>query len=116
MNTLTIFIIEIFISFIISGTTLWALNNPLKNVLEDLCPTKIRAEFWAAYTRIMLCVAPLLLVVLFSNTSKYVLMSPNAAIAVIKSTMIAALAGLLFGLIMIGRKVFASINITGSNQ
>ncbi len=116
MNALTVFIIEIIISLSMSVVTLWVLNKPLKNILLDLCPTQTQADFWVAYTRIMLSAAPLLLVLMFTNTSKHILMNPNAAILVVKSSIIAALIGLLFGLLIVGRKVFTPVSTGCINQ
>jgi hypothetical protein len=61
MNAIGIFSIEVIISLSMSLFILWVLEKPLINVLKDLCPTKTQADFWLAYTRIMLLITPLLL-------------------------------------------------------
>jgi len=105
MNTLALFITEIIISLCLSGITLWVLNKPLINILEDLCPTKKQSHFWVAYTRIMLSITPLLMVLFFTKVYKYGRLSGVDSIYVIKASMIAALTGLLIGMLIVGRKV-----------
>ncbi len=101
MNTLTIFSIEILISLSLSLITLWLLAKPLVDVLEDLCPTKKQANFWLAYTRIMLLISPLLLVLMVSLNSRH-----HANVETIKISLVSTLTGLLLGMIIVGNKIF----------
>ncbi len=101
MNTLTLFSLEIFISLSMSFIVLWILAKPLVNVLEDLCPTKTQADFWLAYTRIMLLISPLLLVLMVSLNSRH-----TSDISSIKFSLVSALAGLLLGMLIVGKKIF----------
>jgi hypothetical protein len=101
MNTFTLFSLEIFISLSMSFITLWILSKPLVNVLEDLCPTKTQADFWLAYTRIMLLISPLLLVLMVSLNSRHI-----NDINSIKFSLVSSLAGLLLGMLIVGKKIF----------
>ena len=101
MNTVLIFTIEISISICLSIATLWLLAKPLVNILEDLCPTKKQADFWLAYTRIMLLISPLLLVLVVS-----IIKSGDNSIETIKISLVSALAGLLLGMLIVGKKIF----------
>jgi hypothetical protein len=105
MNQLLLFGLEIIISLCLSTVTLWLLSQPLVNVLEDLCPTKKQAAFWLAYTRIMLLISPLLLVLVVS-----ILNNAGNNIDTIKISLGSALAGLLLGMIIVGRKIFEPVN------
>ena len=99
MSTVLIFAIEIIISLCLSMVTLWLLAKPLVNILEDLCPTKKQADFWLAYTRIMLLISPLLLVLVVSMVK-----SGDNSIETIKISLVSALAGLLLGMVIVGKK------------
>jgi hypothetical protein len=101
MNGLTIFFTEISISLVLSLLTLLVLSKPLINILEDLCPTQKQAAFWLVYTRVMLFISPLLLVLIVSVMAK-----SNNEIESIKISLIAALAGLLLGMLIVGKKIF----------
>jgi len=101
MNTFTLFSIEIVISLSMSFIILWILAKPLVNVLEDLCPTKKQAEFWLAYTRIMLLISPMLLVLMVSLNSRH-----QNDIDSIKFSLVSSLAGLLLGMLIVGKKIF----------
>jgi len=101
MSGLTLFAIEISISLVLSIIVLMVLSKPLVNILEDLCPTKKQAAFWLVYTRVMLFLSPLLLVLFTSIMSK-----PNNDIDSIKISLIAALSGLVLGTLIVGKKIF----------
>ena len=107
MNTFTLFSIEIAVSLSMSFITLWLLAKPLVNVLEDLCPTKKQAEFWLAYTRIMLLISPMLLVLMVSLNSKH-----QNDIDSIKFSLVSSLAGLLLGMLIVGKKIFGPASKT----
>lgn len=102
MSTINLFIAEIIISLTLSAATLLVLSGPLINVLSDLCPTKKQAEFWLAYTRMMLSISPLLLVLVVDG-----FVSSEDTLAHVRVSLMAALAGLLFGMIIVGKRIFA---------
>ena len=99
MNELILLSIETTISVISSITIMMLISSPLKEALSDLCPTEIQAKFWLAYTRTMLLISPLLLVLFINSTHEGDIFSD------LRSAFIAALTGLLVGLIIIGRKM-----------
>ena len=102
MDTINLFIAEIIISLTLSATTLLVLSNPLINVLTDLCPTKKQAEFWLAYTRMMLSISPLLLVLIVDG-----FVSSDDILAHVRVSLMAALGGLVIGMIIVGKRIFA---------
>lgn len=104
MNELTILLIEILISVIASLTTMLLISQPLKESLLDLCPTEKLANFWLAYTRTMMLISPLLLVLLVNSTHEGNMFSD------LRSAFIAAFTGLLIGLIIIGRKMYIPVD------
>lgn len=101
MNALTIFASEVTISLMLSGLSLWVLSKPLNNVLDDLCPTQRQAEFWQTYTRLMLSISPLLLVLVVSS-----FIHGNNIVIHMKASLLAGLLGLLIGLLFVGRRIF----------
>jgi len=104
MNALMIFASEITISLVLSGLSLWVLSKPLNNVLDDLCPTRRQAEFWQTYTRLMLSISPLLLVLVVSSV-----IHSNNIVTHIKASLVAGLLSLLIGLLIVGRRIFMPV-------
>jgi len=104
MNELSLLFLEAFISILASITIILLLSRPLKAALLDLCPSETQAGFWLAYTRTMLLVSPLLLVIFINSTHKGDMFSD------LRSALIAALAGLLLGLIIIGKKMYIPVD------
>ncbi len=104
MSDINLLLIEVVISMIASITIMLLLSQPLKTALIDLCPTEKQANFWLAYTRTMLLISPLLLVLFINSTHK------GDTFSDLRSAFIAALAGLLIGLIIIGRKMYIPVD------
>lgn len=104
MNELTLLLVESIISVVASITIMLLISHPLKAALLDLCPTEKQANFWLAYTRTMLLISPLLLVLFINSTHK------GDTFSDLRSAFIAALTGLLIGLIIIGRKMYIPID------
>jgi len=104
MNELTLLSIETTISVISSITIMMLISNPLKEALSDLCPTETQAKFWLAYTRTMLMISPLLMVLFINSLHK------GDTFSDLRSAFIAALTGLLIGLIIIGRKMYIPVD------
>jgi membrane-associated HD superfamily phosphohydrolase len=100
--TTSLFIAEIIISLTLTIATLMVLTRPLINVLKELCPTQKQAEFWLAYTRIMLAISPLLLVLIVDG-----FVSSSDLMVNIRVAIFAALAGLFLGMIIVGKRIFA---------
>lgn len=101
MDTTMFFIAEVIISLTLSIATLMVLTKPLVNVLAELCSTRKQAEFWLAYTRIMLSISPLLLVLLVDGFVRSDDMMVNVRVAIFS-----ALAGLFLGMIIVGKRIF----------
>lgn len=104
MSDINLLLIEAVISMIASITIMLLISQPLKAALIDLCPTEKQANFWLAYTRTMLLISPLLLVLFVNSTHK------GDTFGDLRSAFIAALAGLLLGLIVIGRKMYIPVD------
>jgi hypothetical protein len=104
MNDLTLLLLEALISLLASISVMLLITRSLKAALLDLCPSDKQANFWLAYTRTMLLITPLLLVLFINSTHKGDIFSD------LRSAFIAALVGLLVGLIIIGRKMYIPVD------
>ena len=104
MSELAILLLEITISVIASITVIMLISGTLKEALSDLCPTDKQARFWLAYTRTMLLISPILLA-LFINS-----LHEGDVFSSFRTSLIASLAGLLVGLIIIGRKMYIPVD------
>ncbi len=104
MTSLTLFVYEVLLSLLLSTIVLLILAAPLRRMLQNICHSDEQALFWVAYTRTMLFISPLLIVILVG------LLADASGLVHIKVTLISALGGLVFGLIVIGRKMYASVS------
>lgn len=102
MNTIILFTLEIVISISLSTIVVSLLSTPLRNALEDLCPTARQAEFWVAYTRIMLFLAPLMFVMLVDSMTH----SRQNLVDDMQVSIIAILSGMILGMLIVGMNVF----------
>lgn len=110
MSDINLLLIEAVISLIASITIMFLISTPLKAALIDLCPTEKQAIFWLAYTRTMLLISPLLLVLFINSTHK------GDTFSDLRSAFIAALAGLLIGMIVIGKKMYIPVDCQVSHS
>lgn len=103
MDSLVLFIAEIVLSAAMSIVVLAILSTPLRNVLTDLCLTAKQADFWVAYTRIMLFMSPLMLVLMVDGMTQV----QNNLIDNIQRALASALAGLILGMIIVGYRILS---------
>lgn len=84
---------------------LYVLSRPLMNVLTCICPDDEAASFWLSYTRLMLMLAPLIMVLavdLFTHFSN--------PLDTLRLALIASLGGLLVGLHAVGKRIGLYVN------
>ncbi len=93
-------LIEAVTSITASLLVLHALSCPLMNVLSRLCPDESTATFWLSYTRIMLLIAPLLLVLTVNMFAHF-----SDPLDTWRFSLITILAGILIGLYMLGERL-----------
>ncbi len=100
MNSYLLLLSEILLSLLASLLVLKALSTPLLNMLERVCPNGDAAQFWLNYTRVMLMMAPLLLVLVMHSFTRH--SSPEDAL---RMALIAALLAMLIGMRVMGNKL-----------
>jgi hypothetical protein len=100
MTTYLLLLAESTLSVAVSLVVIWVLSQPLKDVLYRICPDERAALFWVKYTKVMLVIAPLLLVLLVDMLARY-----QDPIACLRMALIAALTGILFGLHLLGKRL-----------
>lgn len=98
---IALFVTEILISIGLSIAVLLVISRPLMHALIDLCSTEKQAAFWLSYTRTMLLLAPLLLVLLVDRIQIH-----TDTLDSIKVALMAALVGVLLGMIVVGKRIF----------
>lgn len=104
MNANFVLLIEILVSLISSLAVLYVLSPPMLRTLERICPDEQAANFWLGYTRIMLVIAPLILVLIADLFGR--IGDPSTAIRI---ALLASLAGLVIGLRKVGARIEAFI-------
>jgi hypothetical protein len=100
MNPHLLVLVKLAITVAISLSVLRVLARPLVDVLERICPDAQSARFWLSYTRLMLIMAPALLVLAVDLVSRF-----GDPLDSLRVALMAALAGLLLGLQAIGRRI-----------
>ncbi len=100
MNAYSLLLAEFLISTLLSLAVLLMLSRPLVNVLCRVCPDEQAAAFWLNYTKVMLMIAPLLLVLLAGLFTHF-----SDPLDNIRFVLIATLGGLLIALRAIGKRM-----------
>lgn len=98
-NSMLILTIETLLSLGTSALVIYLLQPVLQALLKELCHGEIHARFWSTFTRLMLLMAPLLVVLLYSH-------SPSAEeidiARVIRDSLLHILTGEFIGLLTVG--------------
>lgn len=99
------------ISVAVSFAVLHVLSSPLMNILGRICPDEQAAAFWLSYTKVMLMIAPLLLVLIVDMFAHF-----SNPLDTLRLALTAALGGLLIGLRSIGKRLgqFVKVPQAGS--
>ena len=100
MNSLFLLLAESLTSIAVSLAVLYVLSDPLVRVLGRICPDEQAAVFWLRYTKVMLVIAPLLLVQMVDMVSPF-----RDPMDSLRLALIAILGGLLIGLHLIGKRL-----------
>jgi hypothetical protein len=100
MNGLFLLLVESVTSITLSLAVLYVLSQPLINVLSRICPDEQSATFWLSYTKVMLLIAPLLLVLVVDLFTHF-----SDPMDTWRFALIVALGGILIGLYMIGERL-----------
>ena len=106
MNGIVVFAIELAVSLAVSAVILLRLQALLHRIGNEVCERGNRGatEFWVAYTQLMMVIAPVLLVAIFSHAGVH-----GEVLTQIKSSLALVLTGQFAGLILVGRAVWKSI-------
>jgi hypothetical protein len=91
---------KILLSIAVSLSVLYMLSRPLVNVLVRICPDEQAAVFWQSYTKVMLLIAPLLLVLTLDLFAHFIDPLDSVRFAIVS-----ALGGTLFALHSVGRRL-----------
>ena len=106
MYGFTVFGLELLASAAVSTVILLRLQALLRDVGLESCERGARGAtvFWVAYTQLMMLVAPLLLISLFSHAG-----TTLDTLGQLKSSIALVLSGQFAGLVLVGRAVWKSI-------
>ncbi|MBI5889118.1 MAG: hypothetical protein HZB47_00365 [Nitrosomonadales bacterium] len=100
MENYLLLLLESLTSIAVSLTVLYVLSRPLMDVLSRICPDELAAAFWLSYTKVMLLIAPLLLVLTVDMFAHF-----SAPLDALRFSLIMALGGVLIGLYMVGERL-----------
>lgn len=110
MNAYLFLLLEMLISIVASLVVLRALTTPLLRTLVHICPDEQSASFWLSYTRVMLVIAPLMLVLFVDTLSLY-----GNPLDSLRLTVLAALGGLLVGMHILGKRLGLYVRLPEAN-
>jgi len=100
MENYLLLLIESLTSISVSFAVLYVLSRPLMNVLSRICPDEHAAAFWLSYTKVMLLIAPLLLVLTMDLLAHF-----SSPLDSWRFALIVALGGILIGLYTVGERL-----------
>jgi len=98
MNTILYFLVQIVITLIVVTLIIGYLRPYLKKVLVDLCGTEERAQFWTAFSNILLIGLPLI----FALNYRPEYMNTEELFFDVASKLSSNLGGLLLALVSVG--------------
>jgi hypothetical protein len=101
MNTIILFLTEISITLLFSLLLTGYLRPHLRRVLQDLCGTVERAQFWTVFANIILIGLPFLMALGFRPES----ISLETSFFEVIRRLSGNLAGYLFALVMVGMQI-----------
>ena len=105
MDSVTVFLAQIAASIAVSLLILSRLQKLLRRIGIEVCEQGGGStEFWVAYTQLMMVIAPLLLIAIFSHAGHT--LSP---VEQLQSSLAVVLSGQVAGLVLVGRAVWKSI-------
>ena len=100
MNAYSTLLAEAFLSIAMSFAVLHVLTPPLAKILRRICPDEDSAAFWVSYTKIMLMISPLLMVLTIDMLAR-----SSTPMNSLRLAAIAALGGMLIGLHSVGKRL-----------
>jgi hypothetical protein len=105
MNAIVVFAAEVATSLAVSTVILLRLQALLREIGLESCKrgTRGATEFWVAYTQLMMLIAPVLLVSLFSHAGM------GDSEQQVKNSLALVLSGQFAGLVLVGRAVWKTI-------
>jgi len=106
MEHVAIFGMEVALCSSMSLALVRLLKSQLRNILEEICGSATRAEFWVIFTQLMLFISPLLIVTFFTKTADRVIPNP---VTLLQETLFRSLLGDFIALSMIGYVIWTAI-------
>ena len=100
MENYLLLLVESLTSITVSLTVLYVLSRPLMNVLSRICPDEHAAAFWLSYTKVMLLIAPLLLVLTVDMFAHF-----SDPMDTWRFSLVMALGGVLIGLYVVRERL-----------
>jgi len=100
MSAYLLLFVASLLSVSISYIVIRLLSKPLIDLLSRICPDAQAAGFWASYTKLMLFIAPLVLVLMVDMFTHFA-----DPLNTLRLAFIAALSGILLGLHIIGKRL-----------
>jgi hypothetical protein len=101
MSPLSLFLVELGICVFASTVVAGVLTRPLRRLLLDACGTLERANFWVAYSGVMIFIAPVVTIIVFGKSSA--LYAPT--LSFYKAALGSALFGIFLALAAVGLQI-----------
>lgn len=98
MNTIFSFLMEVSFTLIISVLIVRYLRPFLRKVLVDLCGTEDRAQFWTAFSNILLIGLPMIIALNYQSEAR----NPQEFFFEVAGKLSGNLGGFLFALVGVG--------------
>jgi len=98
MNTILYFLLQVILTLVISALIVGYLRPFLRKILTDLCGLEDRAQFWTAFSNILLIGMPMIFALNYKPEAK----NTEQLFFEVAGKLSGNLGGLLFALISIG--------------
>ena len=107
MNGIAVLTLEVIGSIGLSALVLARLQGRLKRIGITDCERTGGTDFWIAYTQLMMIIAPLLLIAIFSRAGSPVVVSVAQQL---KNSLLLLMCGQFAGLALVGRAVWKTLS------
>lgn len=98
MNTIISFLVQLLLALILSSVIVSYIRPTLRKVLVDLCGTEERAQFWTAFSNVLLIGLPTVLALNYKPKASNL----EELFFEVVSRLSGTLAGFLFALVCVG--------------
>jgi protein-S-isoprenylcysteine O-methyltransferase Ste14 len=118
MREVLIYVIQLVIPFALSFAVTNYLQGTSRRLLEDLCGTKDRAEYWVRITAVLTIAVPVLLVLMFGSVPTEMCFAGGSGCVagIIKQAVCLSLGGIILAILVVASRIHQQLPPSPSSR